>query len=154
MAQKKKVMIIEDNPDCGEILAAMIRLMDYEVIFPAGNAANETADAIVVYLDFPRMRTVQMIRTLREDSMSKGIPIVAFIPWAYDDGATAARNAGADDVITGPITMEALRTGIAKYAPDTSENYEPTIDAQESTAMKHETATEAINLDVAEVGVS
>ncbi|HYA30101.1 MAG TPA: hypothetical protein VEI95_14880 [Acidobacteriota bacterium] len=154
MAQKKKVMIIEDNPDCGEILAAMIRLMDYEVIFPGGNAANETADAIVVYLDFPRMRTVQMIRTLREDSMSKGIPIVAFIPWAYDDGATAARNAGADDVITGPITMEALRTGIAKYAPDTSEDYEPTIDSQESTAMKHETATEAINLDVAEVGVS
>lgn len=43
VAQKQRVMLIEDNDDCREILATMIRLMGYKVIFPDGDAANETA---------------------------------------------------------------------------------------------------------------
>lgn len=149
MSGKKKVMMVEDNPDCREILATMIRLMDYDVIFPGTNSAEDTVDVIVVYLDFPQLRTVRTIKALRDDATTKEVPIVAFIPWAYDEGATAARDAGANDVMIGPITMEALRAGIEKYAPDTSEPGELTIDMLETTDLKDPSASEAIKLDAA-----
>jgi len=49
-------MLIEDNDDCREILATMIRLMGYDVVF-----AKDRTDVIVVYLDFPEMRTLRTI---------------------------------------------------------------------------------------------
>lgn len=142
MAQKQKVMLIEDNENCREILATMIRLMGYDVILPAGNPADETADVIVVYIDFPQMRTIRTIRALRDDQRTADTPIIVFLPWKYDNATLAALDAGADDVFDGPITIEALQTGIAKQAPETSDLGEP-------TAAGHEPTTEAVKLRVA-----
>ena len=149
MSGKKNIMMVEDNPDCREILATMIRLMDYEVVFPGSSSAGQPVGVIVVYLDFPQLRTVRTIKALREDATTQEVPIVAFIPWAYEDGATAARDAGANEVVIGPITMEALRAGIEKYAPDASEPDEPTFDILETTDLKDRSASEAIKLDAA-----
>jgi DNA-binding response OmpR family regulator len=130
MAQKQKVMLIEDNEDCREILATMIRLMGFEVILPAGNPADETADVIVVYLDFPQMRTIRTVRALRADQRTADTPIIVFLPWRYDNGTLAALDAGANDVFDGPITIDALRAGIAKYAPEIQAQSEPTPENQ------------------------
>ena len=40
---KRKVMLVEDNEDCREILATMILLMGYDVILPDDDVAEETA---------------------------------------------------------------------------------------------------------------
>lgn len=142
MAQKQKVMLIEDNEDCREILATMILLMGYEVILPDGDVADETADVIVVYLDFPQMRTINTIRALRDDQRTKDIPIIVFLPWAYDEGTEAALEAGADDVFDGPIKIETLRAHIAKYAPEI-------LDQCETVAANQMPTTESVNLRVA-----
>ena len=126
MAQRQKVMLIEDNEDCREILAAMIRLMGYEVILPVDNKIDETVDVIVVYLDFPQMRTLRTIRALRDDQRTNNVPIIVFLPWPYHEGTLAALNAGANAVFDGPIKIETLRAGIAKYAPEISDQREPT----------------------------
>jgi len=138
MAQKHKVMLIEDYHNCREILAALIRLMGYEVILANSDIAEETADIIVGYLDFPPTRTVRTIRALRADSRTKDIPIIVFLPWKYDDGALAALDAGANEVFDGPIKRDVLRAGIAKYIPKTFDPCEPTDASQPP-------ATEAMN---------
>lgn len=137
MTQKQKVVLLEDNEDCREILATMIRLMGYEVILLDGDAAAEAADAIVVYLDFPQMRTIRTIREIRDDRRTKHIPIIVFLPWAYDEGTMAALDAGANDVFDGPITIEALRAGLEKYLPSTPE-------LGQTTATDEASATESV----------
>lgn len=117
MAEKKKVMLIEDYEVCRDILATMIRTMGYEVILPHSKAAAEQADVIVVYLDFPQMRGLDTIRDLRADRWTKDIPIIVFLPWGYDEAAVAALDAGANHVVNDPITVDRLEASIAKYAP-------------------------------------
>jgi CheY-like chemotaxis protein len=128
MGQKPKVMLIEDNEDCREVLAAMIRLMGYEAVLPGGKPADETADVIVVYLDFPQMRTILTIRALRDDQRTKDTPIIVFLPWTYENGTLAALDAGANEVFDGPLRIETLRDGIEKYAPESSDPCEPAGD--------------------------
>jgi CheY-like chemotaxis protein len=142
MTQKQKIMLIEDNEDCREILAAMIRLMGYEVVLADDNVADEIADVIVVYLDFPQMRTIHTMRALRDNQRTKDVPIVVFLPWTYNGGTLAALDAGANDVFDGPIKIETLRAGIAKYAPDLPDQCEPTAANQTPT-------TESVTLWVA-----
>lgn len=142
MAQTTKIMLIEDNEDCREIVATMIRLMGYDVTLPVGNPADETADVIVVYLDFPQMRTIRTIRALRDDQRTADTPIIVFLPWTYKTGTVAALHAGANEVFDAPLTVEALQAGIEKYAPAMSDPCQPTAENQLST-------TEAVKLRVA-----
>jgi CheY-like chemotaxis protein len=116
--------------------------MGYEVILPCGNPAVERADVIVVYLDFPQMRTIRTIRELRDDQKTAHTPIIVFLPWTYKHGTAAALHAGANEVFDGPLTIEALQAGIEKYAPQTADPCRPTAENQLPTP-------EAIKLRVA-----
>jgi DNA-binding response OmpR family regulator len=129
MAQKQKIMLIEDSDECREILATMIRLMGYEVVF-----AGDTAHVIVVYLDYPEMRTVHTIRALRDDQQTKDTPIIVFLPWTYEAATRVVLDAGADDVFDGPLKIETLQAGITKYAPHASDPSETTHENQPPTA--------------------
>jgi CheY-like chemotaxis protein len=60
--------------------------MGYEVILPGGNRVDETADVIVVYLDFSQMRTIRTRRALREDQRTAETPIIVFMAWTYENG--------------------------------------------------------------------
>lgn len=117
MAEKKKVTLIEDYEVCRDILATIIRSMDYAVILPRSKAAAEKANVIVVYLDFSQMRGLDTISALRADRRTKDIPIIVYVPWGHDEAAVAALDAGANHVVNDPITVDALEAGIAKYAP-------------------------------------
>ena len=117
MAEKKTVMLIEDYQVCRDILTTIIRTMGYQVILPHSDAPAEKSDVIVVYLDYPEMRSLNTIRDLRADRKTKDIPIIVFLPWGYNEAAEAALDAGANHVVTDPITVEALEANIAKYAP-------------------------------------
>ena len=132
MAQKAKVMLIEDNENCREICASMIRLLGYKLIWPHGNAAKDTPDVIVVYLDFPHMRTLHTVRALRDDQRTKDIPIIVFLPWTHGDGKLAALEAGANEAFDGPLKFEALQAGITKYAPEDFDQSEPRRGALEN----------------------
>jgi CheY-like chemotaxis protein len=98
------------------------------------NVADEIADVIVVYLDFPQMRTLHTIRALRDDQRFKDIPIIVFLPWTYKTGASAALDAGANAVFDGPLTIEALGAALAQYVPETSDRSEPTAENDAPTS--------------------
>ncbi len=149
MTQKQKIMLIEDNEDCREILATMIRLLDFEVIFPGGNVADQKADVIVVYLDFPHMHILRTIRALREDQRTKDIPIIVYLPWKHGNATSAALDAGANEVFDGPLKIEALQAGITKYAPERSDQSEPASHASDPSIDDHAPSVESVTQEVA-----
>jgi DNA-binding response OmpR family regulator len=110
-----KVMLIEENDECREILADLMRLSGFQVV----KAGEGIADVIVVYLDFPEMRGLRTILALRKNPQTRQTPIIVYLPWSYDDAVAAALRAGADEVFDRPLTFQALATGITKYAPVT-----------------------------------
>ncbi|HKR58667.1 MAG TPA: hypothetical protein VJS64_02950 [Pyrinomonadaceae bacterium] len=131
MAQKQKIMLIEDSEDCREILATMIRLMGYEVV-----SEGVPANVIVAYLDYPEMRTIRTIRALRDNQRTKDIPIIVFLPWSYEAATLVALDAGADEVFDGPLKIESLQAGITKYAPPTPDRSETTVETAKVVKLR------------------
>lgn len=149
MVQKTKVMLIEDNEECREIIAAMMRLMGYEVILPGCNPAGDVADVIVVYLDFPHMQIIRTIGALRADQRTQGTPIIVFLPWKHINGTSAAVDAGANEVFDGPLKIETLQAGITKYAPEWSDQCEPAFQTSDPIIDHHAPSAESVKLEVA-----
>jgi CheY-like chemotaxis protein len=92
----------------------LIRFVGYDVVLPGVKVADETADVIVVYLDFPQRSTIGKIRALRADQRITDIPIIVFLPWKIDEGALAALEAGGDDLFD--VAAEFDSTGFAPCA--------------------------------------
>ena len=132
MHQKSKVALIENNEECREILATMIRLLGCEVILPVENSMDADVNVIVVYLDFPQMHTLRTIYALRENQHTKDIPIIVYLPRKYTDATSASLKAGANDVFDGPLTFEALAAGIAKYVT----TYEKCVSSLEDLKLR------------------
>ncbi|HXG68120.1 MAG TPA: response regulator [Blastocatellia bacterium] len=109
----KSILIVEDNCDSRELLAALLKMEGFSILTAEdGHTGLKTAkaerpDAIITDLHMPEGDGIRMIQELRQQPDLSGIPIIAVT--AYGDwNATLAANAGADDTIQKPINIEML----------------------------------------------
>ena len=119
----KKVLLIEDNEECRRTLDFIIRHVGYEVIQPESGregitrAASKYPDLIFISLDFPRMRALDAIISLKNNPKTSGVPILVYPPWDSEEATQAALNAGATEVLKEPFTLQCFREVLHKYAP-------------------------------------
>ena len=121
MAQKQKILIVEDNSDCRELLALVLRRSGYEIAEAAtGLAAIEQAaathpDLILMDLGLPGITGDEATARLKADPATKDIPVIvntAFHKGTLIDRAIAV---GAAEILHKPISFEALREVVARY---------------------------------------
>lgn len=119
----KKILLIEGNEECRKMLARIIRYLGYEVIQTdsgfegIARAGLEHPDLIFISLDFPEMRRLDAINSLKDNLQTSDIPIVVFPPWDSKEATEAAVNAGATEVFKEPFTLDSFRQVLQKYAP-------------------------------------
>ena len=123
----KKILMVEDNEECRKMLTYIFQHLGYEVIqTPSGldgvaRAASEHPALIFISLDFPEMRALDAIISLKNNPQSSEIPILVFPPWNSEIATDAALNAGATGVLKEPFTLQSFRVALNKLAPsDTS----------------------------------
>ncbi|HEX9263422.1 MAG TPA: response regulator [Candidatus Binatia bacterium] len=135
MAQKQKILIVEDNSDCRELLALVLRRSGYEIAEAAtGLAAIEQAaathpDLILMDLGLPGITGDEATARLKADPATKDIPVIvntAFHKGTLIDRAIAV---GAAEILHKPISFEALREVVRRYlssndTPDLSRSSE------------------------------
>jgi two-component system, cell cycle response regulator DivK len=135
MAQKQKILIVEDNSDCRELLALVLRRSGYEIAEAAtGLAAIEQAaathpDLILMDLGLPGITGDEATARLKADPATKDIPVIvntAFHKGTLVDRAIAV---GAAEILHKPISFEALREVVRRYlssndTPDLSRSSE------------------------------
>jgi CheY-like chemotaxis protein len=118
----KKILLVEGNEECRKMLACIIQYLGYEVIQSESGfegiarAGLEHPDIIFISLDFPEMRRLDAITSLKNDLQTSDIPIVFFPPWDSKEATEAAVNAGATEVLTEPFTLDSFRQVLQKYA--------------------------------------
>ena len=80
--EKKRILIVEDEPTLVEVLKDKLELSKYEVLKAGDGAVGlkkalaEKPDLILLDLVMPNMDGMTMLEKLREDSWGKKVPVI------------------------------------------------------------------------------
>jgi CheY-like chemotaxis protein len=116
----KKVLVIEDHPHLRELLRAQIKLKGFAAITAKnGREGIETAiaekpDLILMDIIMPEMDGWEATRILREVTETKEVPIVAMTALFRPSDLQSCIEAGCNDYISKPFTLEELRNKMTR----------------------------------------
>jgi two-component system, OmpR family, KDP operon response regulator KdpE len=111
MAPKQRILIADDEPQIARVLRAGLTTRGYEVRVAAdGESALETfkdwpPDLVVTDLAMPNLDGLELCRRLRLVSQ---VPIIVLSVKGEEKIKVEALDAGADDFVTKPFSMEEL----------------------------------------------
>ena len=114
MSRGRDVLIVDDDADARELFAFVLRDAGAHVVtVDSGEAAVRAAlalhpDLIMTDLAMPRMDGLEVIRRLRQQEPTKGIPVVAVTGQALADFPEQAEAAGCNAVLEKPCPPDAL----------------------------------------------
>jgi CheY-like chemotaxis protein len=120
---KKKVLVIEDEPDIAGGLEARLDLEGYKVVIAKDGqegverARAEKPDLILLDIMIPLLNGYDVLNLLKSDPHTKGIPVIVLTALPHVEDAENAFQAGAEDFINKPYTNERLMQKVYKYLP-------------------------------------
>jgi two-component system phosphate regulon response regulator PhoB len=106
----KKVLIIEDEKDVGDLLALNLRKSGFRISMAADGvnglekAREDRPDFIILDLMLPRMPGLEVCKILRSDPATCQIPILMLTAKAEEVDRIVGLEFGADDYVTKPFS--------------------------------------------------
>jgi PAS domain S-box-containing protein len=115
---RARVLIVEDQPDTLEMLAAIFERRGYEVV--ACDSAPQALeilgrqefDVLISDVAMPSMDGLQLIKTMRQNTSARRTPAVALTGYASQDDAAAALSAGFDLHVSKPVDPNELAEAV------------------------------------------
>ncbi len=108
---KMLVLVVEDDPAIRNLMSTTLKANDYRYITAENGAAallqasSSQPDVMLLDLGLPDMDGVEIIRNIRSWSQ---MPIIVISARSEDSDKIAALDAGADDYLTKPFSVEEL----------------------------------------------
>jgi two-component system cell cycle response regulator DivK len=121
LLMRRKILVIEDNQDCRNILVLQLRTLGYDVIeAESGNAGVEKAflempDLIIMDLMMHGIDGIEATRRLKSNPSTQEIPIIVSTAWTAKSSMKEVLAAGAAVVLTKPLTHDLLREVLQKF---------------------------------------
>jgi signal transduction histidine kinase/CheY-like chemotaxis protein len=116
----RRLLVVEDNVDARQTLRTLLETLGHEVHEAADGEAGVAAalerrpDLVFVDIGLPLLDGYEVARRLREAKF--GARLVALTGYGRDDDLKRAREAGFDEHLLKPATLEQLRAAIAAVA--------------------------------------
>jgi DNA-binding response OmpR family regulator len=113
-SMKRKILVVDDEPDAVELIEFSLKAAGYTVAAAAdGEAALEKArtllpDLIVLDLMLPEVDGLEVCKILRRDPKTSGIPIIMLTAKAAEFDRVLGLELGADDYVTKPFSPREL----------------------------------------------
>jgi len=130
---RKRILIVEDQPDSRELMALILRRLGYDVAEAAmGLEAIDQAhaarpDLIFMDLSLPRITGVEAIARFKADPSTKDIPVI--VNTAFHNGSAFVERAiavGAAEILYKPMSFNGLQEVVQRYLPsDIKSNPQP-----------------------------
>ena len=110
----RSVLVVDDNRDAAETLAALLNMMGHRA--PVANDGRQALRMLpslmpdVVFLDLgmPGMSGYEVAAAIRQDARLAGIRLVALTGWGGEADRARTSAAGFDEHLTKPATVEAI----------------------------------------------
>mgnify|MGYP002650900012 CR=1 FL=1 len=108
---KFQILIVEDDPPIRNLIATTLKTHDYKYLLAKNgeeallSASTYAPDVVFLDLGLPDIDGVEIIKRIREWS---NMPIIVISARSEDEDKIEALDAGADDYITKPFSVEEL----------------------------------------------
>lgn len=123
---KIKILLVEDDPNLGQILNEYLQLKGYETVLcedgEAGFEAYQTGgfDFCILDVMMPKRDGFSLAKDIR--AMDKNTPLIFLTAKSMKEDAIEGLKLGADDYLTKPFSMEELLLRIKAILKRTSKN--------------------------------
>ena len=111
---KKKILIVDDEPDLVEMLTVRLEANNYQVVSAVDGEealsvfAKEKPDLVLLDILMPKMDGFKVCQALKKDPSSVNIPIVMLTAKDRTDDIRKAHESGADAYIIKPFDASIL----------------------------------------------
>ena len=119
----QKILLVEDNPDCRDLFAIVIRRLGYQVIEAESGtgaleqASSELPDLILMDVSLPRMSGIEATARIKSNPFTCHIPVIMCSASHSEQTVAKALRVGAAEFLKKPVSMDALREVIERYLP-------------------------------------
>lgn len=118
---KKKILIVDDEPDIVETLKFLIESEGFESITALDGedalkkAKEENPDVMILDVMLPKINGYKVCRLLKFDNKYKHIPILMVTARSQEEDKIIGEETGADEYITKPFDIEEVLQKIHFY---------------------------------------
>ncbi|MFM2161600.1 MAG: hypothetical protein RLZZ383_1112, partial [Pseudomonadota bacterium] len=127
----RRVLLVEDNPINQAVAVRLLTSLGVEVtVADGGEPAVELVsqnryDLVLMDLQMPGMDGLTATRILRTLPQAQRLPIVALTANAYPEDRKACEEAGMNDHLAKPVSLNALREALDRWCPKAQTRPEP-----------------------------
>ena len=117
---KKKILLIDDEPDIQTIISARLESLGFEVLIARDGqegldlARKELPDAILLDLMLPKLDGYKVCRMLKFDKAFENIPVIIFSAKGSDADKKLAEQVGADAYMVKPFDIKSFTQVLQK----------------------------------------
>ncbi len=132
MTDKKRILVVDDEPQITRVLRTALTGSGYEVrtaddgLSGLRSAREWQPDLVLTDISMPNMNGIELCRQLRAEST---LPVIVLSVKGEEKTKVEALDAGADDYVTKPIGMDELLARVRRNLARTK----PTEDASQRT---------------------
>lgn len=126
---KKKILLIEDDPDLGELVCYNLKRDGYQVSWAKDGveglklAFEDTPDLVLLDIMLPGQDGYEVCRRLKADRQTKQAQVVMLTARTEESDVVSGLEVGADDYITKPFSPRVLGARIkARLREDAPDN--------------------------------
>ena len=124
MAEKQKILLVEDDKFLGKMLAKMLESHNYEVVL-AGNgregllkASNSNPNLILLDIMLPDIDGFDVLETIRQDEKIKKIPVIIISNLGQPEDMQQGKSLGAKDyLVKSDMSLDEVVAKVRKYLP-------------------------------------
>jgi DNA-binding response OmpR family regulator len=114
----KKIIFVDDDPGICDVAKIVFEKAGYDITIFSNGAPllkNDYAlpDIIILDKQLPDIDGVELCRKLKKQERTKNVSVIMLS--ANHNIKTLAKNAGADEVMEKPFSLQDLRKMVAKY---------------------------------------
>ena len=116
---KKRIILVEDEPDMAELVALRLKREGYlvENAYDGAEALNmiraSPPDLVLLDIMLPKLSGTELLGELRHDPRTASVPVVMLTAKSEESDVVVGLHLGADDYVTKPFSMSVLLARVA-----------------------------------------
>jgi two-component system, cell cycle response regulator DivK len=115
------ILLIEDNPRNMKLLRDVLCYDGYAVVEAVtaedgiALARERGAKLVLMDIQLPGMDGLEAVKLLKGDDLTASVPVIAVTAFAMKDDRQRALDAGFDEYLEKPISVQALREAVGRF---------------------------------------